>query len=134
MAAEHLDGTAYALRPDVVATVLDQGALLLDLESKYFFLLNPSGWAVTQLFEDGTTLEHALERCRAWGAPEADLAGVSAAVDQMFREGLLAPSSPDLLPLGEPPGEWQPVRFERQAEPLQRVIVSAFDPSIPLAE
>ena len=134
MTAEHLDGTAYALRPDVVATVLDQGALLLDLESKYFYLLNPSGWAVAQLFEDGTSLNHVLERCRAWGAPDADLVGVRSTVDQMFREGLLAPSPTNSLPAGEPPSEWQPVRFERQAEPLQRVIVSAFDPSIPLAE
>ncbi len=34
------DEAAFRLRPDVVATVLDGGALLLDLESKYFYLLN----------------------------------------------------------------------------------------------
>ena len=38
------------LRPDVVATVLEDGAVLLDLETKYFYSVNPSGWAILQLF------------------------------------------------------------------------------------
>lgn len=134
MTGEQANGATYALRPDVVATVLDHGALLLDLESKYFYLLNPSAWAVTQLFEDGSSMDHALERCRAWGAPEADLEGVREALDGMVREGLFAPSSAPSSPEGEAPTIWEPVKVERQAEPLQRVIVSAFDPSIPLAE
>jgi hypothetical protein len=32
------------------------------------------------------------------------------------------------------PGPWAPPTLQKQAEPLQRVIVSAFDPSVPLAE
>ena len=119
------DGLAvgtFALRPDVVATVLDHGALLLDLDSKYFYLLNPSGWAVTQLFESGSS---------------ADLEGVRSTVDEMIRERLLQPTNGAAATVptdGEPPAQWEPVKLERQAEPLQRVIVSAFDPSIPLAE
>ena len=134
MTVDQTNGAAYALRPDVVATVLDHGALLLDLQSKYFYLLNPSGWAVTQLFEDGASLDHALERCRAWGAPESDLVGVRDALSGMVREGLFMPSTSPMSAQGEPPATWEPVKVERQAEPLQRVIVSAFDPSIPLAE
>ena len=127
-------GAAYRLRDDVVATVLDHGALLLDLESKYFFLLNPSGWAVIQLFEQGSTIEHALVRARHWGAPDVDIEGVRAGLQQMVREGLLEPAEfADNVP-GEAPAAWEPLRVERQAEPLQKVIVSAFDPSIPLAE
>lgn len=125
---------AYALRPDVVATVLDHGALLLDLDTKYFYLLNPSGWSVTQLFEEGSTIQHVVARCRSWGAPDADIAGVELAVDKMISERLLEPSASPANGAGEAPIEWMPVRFERQPEPLQRVIVSAFDPSIPLAE
>jgi hypothetical protein len=128
------DAAAWVLRPDVVATVLDHGALLLDLDSKYFYQLNPSGWALVSLFESGTTTTHALERCRAWGATDDDLPAVRAAVDQLRTEGLI-----ESLPSAEPsdgsaPPAWEPVRIERQAEPLQRVIVSAFDPSIPLSE
>lgn len=127
-------GSAYALRPDVVATVLDHGALLLDLESKYFYLLNPSGWSVVQLFEDGASVDHAISRCRAWGAPEEDLAGVLDQLNGMVAAHLLEPSAQPTNSDGEAPSEWQPMSVERQAEPLQRVIVSAFDPSIPLAE
>jgi hypothetical protein len=131
---EQLDDVGYALRADVVATILDHGALLLDLESKYFYLLNPSGWAVTQLFEEGSAIDHALERCRAWGAPEEDLPRVRDALASMARERLLVPTTRPINPEGEAPAAWEPISIERQAEPLQRVIVSAFDPSIPLAE
>jgi hypothetical protein len=136
MTGNGTDATAagFALRPDVVATILDHGALLLDLESKYFYLLNPSGWAITQLFEEGATLDHALERARSWGAAEADVAQIREMIDRMVSEGLIEPSATVANSPGAPPVEWQPVSLDRQAEPLQKVIVSAFDPSIPLAE
>jgi hypothetical protein len=130
------DGTnpGLRLRPDVVATVLDHGALLLDLQSKYFYLLNTPGWSVVQLFEEGSTLSHALGRSAAWGASDADRAGVSEMIERMTGERLLEAAAEPANADGEAPPEWQPVSLERQAEPLQRVIVSAFDPSIPLAE
>jgi hypothetical protein len=128
------DGISYQLRADVVATVLDHGALLLDLDSKYFYLLNPSGWAVAQLFEDGATVDHVLERSRAWGASEGDLDGVRVQIRRMSAEGLLEPAAMPINTVGEGVANWEPVSFERQPEPLQKVIVSAFDPSIPLAE
>jgi hypothetical protein len=137
MAGERLNGAdarGYALRPDVVATILDHGALLLDLDSKYFYLLNPSGWAVTQLFENGASLEHAMERSRAWGANDADNGAVGKMVERLVAERLIEPADVIANDSGEAPAAWQPVSLERQAEPLQRVIVSAFDPSIPLAE
>ena len=132
--SERASNSSYRLRDDVVATVLDYGALLLDLDSKYFYLLNPSGWAIAQLFEDGATVDHTLTRARRWSAHESDVDGVRTFVEKMLGEGLLeavdAPANVD----GEAPKTWEPVRIERQAEPLQKVIVSAFDPSIPLAE
>jgi hypothetical protein len=128
------NGISYQLRADVVATVLDHGALLLDLDSKYFYLLNPSGWAVAQLFEDGATVDHVLERSRAWGASEGDLDGVRDQIRKMSAEGLLESAATPLNTVGEGVAAWEPVSFERQPEPLQKVIVSAFDPSIPLAE
>jgi hypothetical protein len=124
----------FALRPDVVATILDHGALLLDLDSKYFYLLNPSGWAVTQLFEEGASLEHALDRVRAWGGGDADLAAVRDMVERLRGENLIEPAAAVANVPGTAPEPWELVTFERQAEPLQKVIVSAFDPSIPLAE
>jgi hypothetical protein len=131
---EQSSNGAYQLRADVVATVLDHGALLLDLDSKYFYLLNPTGWAVAQLFEEGATLEHAVERSRAWGASDSDVQGVRDQVHKMAAERLLEPANSPQNSAGEGVSTWEPVSFERQPEPLQRVIVSAFDPSIPLAE
>lgn len=125
---------AYRLRPDVVATVLDQGALLLDLDSKYFYLLNTPGWSVVQLFEEGATIGHAQARAQAWGASPADAAGVVEMINRMTAERLLEPTAAPANAAGDAPPAWQPVSLERQAEPLQKVIVSAFDPSIPLAE
>lgn len=127
-------GHPYRLRDDVVATVLDHGALLLDLDSKYFYMLNPSGWAVAQLFEEGATLDHALTRARAWGATEAETASIRAALQQMIDERLIEPAEVAANSSGEQPATWEGIRVERQAQPLQKVIVSAFDPSIPLAE
>jgi hypothetical protein len=125
---------SWVLRADVVATVLDYGALLLDLDSKYFFQLNPAGWAVTQLFESPTSQAHALASARAWGAPEADLAAVRSLVESLVTFGLVEGAAADTAPVGEAPKSWTTPTLERQPEPLQRVIMSAFDPSIPLAE
>ncbi|HUP83128.1 MAG TPA: hypothetical protein VM284_02945 [Candidatus Limnocylindria bacterium] len=137
MAGNGIDETAaggFALRPDVVATILDHGALLLDLDSKYFYLLNPSGWAVTQLFEEGASLDHALGQVRAWGGNDGDVASVEEMVNRLRSERLIEPAAVVQNATGTRPEPWEPVTFERQAEPLQKVIVSAFDPSIPLAE
>lgn len=128
------DGRCYVLRPDVVATVLDHGALLLDLESKYFFQLNSTGWAVTQLFESGTSADTAVARSRAWGAPSEDEAAVRQLVGALIDFGLVEEVEADAAPTGEVPAGWQTPTIERQPQPLQRVIMSAFDPSIPLAE
>ena len=128
------NGQTWALRPDVVATVLDHGALLLDLESKYFYLLNPTGWSLASLFEVGATTDHAVDRCRAWGAPESESAAILAAVGQLRDAGLIETIDPVPAVDGSAPAAWEPITIERQAQPLQRVITSAFDPSIPLAE
>lgn len=121
------------LRADVVATVLDDGALLLDLDSKYFYLVNPSGWAVVQLFEAGTSIDHARAECSAAGAD--DLATVAGFITTLVDEGLLEPAGSDAEPTLELTGVgWAAPTVQKQAEPLQRVIVNAFDPTIPLAE
>ena len=128
------NGQTWALRPDVVATVLDHGALLLDLDSKYFYLLNPTGWSLVSLFEVGATTDHALARCRAWGAPDSESAAILAAVESLREARLIEPIDVVAPVDGSAPSAWEPITIERQAQPLQRVITSAFDPSIPLAE
>jgi len=122
-----------ALRSTITAAVLDNGAVLLDLESKYFYALNASGWAMVQLFESGTAIDTARTQARAWGAP--DDGRVEAFIAQLQSFGLLEHSERSVAAGGvEPLRGWMAPTIDRQAEPLQNVMVSAFDPSFPLAE
>jgi hypothetical protein len=122
------------LRPDVVATTLERGAVLLDLKTKYFYSLNQTGWAITQLFETGATPEDARARSAAWGA-NGTLDSVTDFIDRMTAEGLIAPTAdPDPAAEVNFTGEWTPPSVEKHKEPLQRVMISAFDPTLPLAE
>jgi hypothetical protein len=71
-------------------------------------------------------------QCAAWGAGDE----AAAFFAQLLRYDLLegaAAGAVTLEPAGYS-GPWIAPVIEQQAEPLERVIVSAFDPSIPLAE
>ena len=130
---DFVDTATLGLRSDVVATVLEDGAVLLDLQTKYFYALNPSGWSIVQHFEAGSTTATVEAVARSCGAP--DDGAVRAFVSALDAYGLLettsAPTDSDAQAV---PGTWAAPTIERQPEPLQRVLVSAFDPSIPLAE
>lgn len=128
-------GRCLAFRPDVVATLLDDGAVLLDLETKYFYELNRTGWDVASLFERGASEESVLEQCRAWGAPEADEDAIRAVIAALCNDGLVeGVLDAAAAPAPAASGAWVPPTIERQAEPLQKIIISAFDPSVPLVE
>jgi|SRR5579872_7562940 len=118
---------------DVVATVLGRAAVLLDLRSKYFYRVNASGWAILQQLEDGATLQAVHDQCRRWGSQ--DDASIDAFIDQLRKHDIL--ESRDMVGRTTTvsfDGPWETPEIERQPQPLQRVIISAFDPSIPLAE
>jgi hypothetical protein len=125
--------TSVSLRSTVSAGVLNDGAVLLDLESKYFYVLNAAGWAITQLFESGASADDAQRAARQWGA--TDDATVAAFIAQLHEFDLLEPAGSSETAAEIPwSGPWTVPTIERQAEPLQNVMVTAFDPSIPLAE
>jgi hypothetical protein len=122
-----------SLRDTVSVGVLDDGAVLLDLESKYFYVLNATGWAIAQLFESGASAGDVRRIAGTWGAPNDG--SVDAFIAQLGNFGLLeqgaAADDERDLAWDRP---WSAPTIERQAEPLQNVMVTAFDPSIPLAE
>jgi len=122
------------LRPEVVATVIEQGAVLLNLDTSDFYEVNASGWAIVQLFEGGITLEHALQRCREWGAPQDDTAA-AAFLDVLVKDALVTPSEWPAAPsdtTSSPP--WVAPTIAKTPQALQRIVRSPFDPTLPLAE
>jgi hypothetical protein len=122
------------LRSDVVVTALEREAVLLDLATKYFYSVNPSGWAITQLFEGGATREEARARAGAWGA-NGSIAEVNAFIERLVAEKLVAASDAPAFEADVTfDGTWSPPTIDKHKEPLQRVMVSAFDPTLPLAE
>lgn len=125
---------AIRLRPDVVVTVLDNSAVLLDLDSKFFYSVNASGWAVLQMLENGAREIDVIERCRALGAAVDDEGAITSFI-AFFRDHGLTETTDETFAEDIDWGEaWTAPRVERHKEPLQRVMVSAFDPSLPLAE
>lgn len=127
------DSQTISLRPDVIATVLENGAALLDLETKFFYSLNSSGWAIVQLYELGASVEMVVEQCRRQGAVnESNIRDYN---HFLVDERLLVPSEeePGAASI-DWEGSWIDPQIEKNQEPLQRLISSAFDPTMPLAE
>ena len=106
------------LRPTLVATVVEDGAVLLDLDSKYFYALNESAWAVVQLFETtAASVDAVLAQCVRWGAN--DDAAVRAFLEQLTEERIVEEGgAADALPEVSFKGEWCSPVMRRQAEPL----------------
>jgi len=129
------DNRRWMLRPDVVSTVLNDGAVILDLRSKFFFSVNPTGWAIAQMFETGATRAEVHGACRKWGAADAGLPEIDALIDQMIAEGLVeSVNTPAAAAGGVTVAAWVSPSLSKHREPLQRIMVSAFDPGLPLAE
>jgi len=130
--SEHL-----VLRPEVAVAVLEEGAVLLDLDTKFFFSVNDTGWAIIRIFEDGTTLERVRAQCRAWGAKDGNDPEVEAFLKVLMDERLVARDG-ETNKAGETNtslrNDWSPPTIQKHSKPLQRIMTSAFDPSIPLAE
>lgn len=125
----------FFLRPDIVVTTLESEAVLLDLETKYFFSINPSGWALGQIFEQGATMAQVSDACRAAEAPPSFHESIEAFVAELLDERLLTTGDPVDAPHRiEFGGPWEHPILTKHKEPLQQVVVSAFDPTLPLAE
>ena len=83
----------------MVSTIVDDGAVLLDLNTKYFYSVNWPGAAIVMLLEGGVSRSEVIHACASWGMPSRAVRDV---------DGFL--------------------------HTLQRIMASAFDPSLPLAE
>ena len=134
MATPGVNGRVLVLRPEVVATVIEGGAVLLNLDTNDFYEVNASGWAILQLFEGGATREQVMEHCARWGAP-ADDGVVASFLEVLIGDVLVVPSewpaaSGDVVFTTA----WSAPTIEKAPEALQRLVQSPFDPTLPLAE
>ena len=121
---------ACVLRSDVVATVMGDGAVLLDLRTKYFYSANKTAWAILTALETGVDMPALRRACDAYGDE-----GTEVFFQFLASEDLLEPaSSADWAGSLAVTGDWVAPVLEKHKEPLQRVMMSAFDPTIPLAE
>ena len=127
--------TKITLSPDVVVTPLDDGALLLHLESKFFYSINLSGWSILQLLEGGATLHDVVSRCTEWGAQESDRDAIQKYLEHLMKDCLAGDfEGRETGTAVQFKGNWNVPTVERHDEPLERIVTSAFDPSVPLAE
>jgi hypothetical protein len=123
------------LRSTVVPTVFADGAVLLDLRTKFFYQLNGSAWAIVQLLETtGIDSSTVLARTHDWGCRGDAVEEVRDFLKRLFEFDLLEEAEAETPPEIAAPATWTSPRIDRQAEPLHRLVTSAFDPSIPLAE
>ena len=79
-----------------------------------------------------------MAACRQAQAPTALEDDIRGFISTLLDEGLLTPTSTGAGTVEEPrvefAGPWDAPTVTKHREPLQQVVVSAFDPTLPLAE
>jgi hypothetical protein len=130
--------------PSVVCTILDEGGVLLHLDTKYYYSLNRSGMAVWSALEAGAADPQSLARAAGLdgnGSGEGAatirsfLADLEAA--RLVEPGVVAPGLAPQVPAATPPSPesgGEPPRLVRHDIPLNQILSNPFDPSVPLAE
>lgn len=126
--------------PSVVCTVLEEGGVLLHLETKYYYSLNRTALAYWLALEEGVADPERLFAARFPGQADA-MEALSAFRADLEREALAGAAgaggggaSPD-VPLSLGPEEpWAPPRLTRHDAPLNQILSNPFDPCVPLAE
>jgi hypothetical protein len=124
--------------PDVLFSDMGEGAILFDLNTKQYYSLGPSAVAAWTHLENGGNLaeiEAALAGPAGTNGSE-DPYGLRAFAAYLLAEKLVeplaAPSASGTPP--ELPAAWTPPRVEQHGNPLSEVILSPFDPTVPIPE
>lgn len=130
--------------PEVVVTELEDGAVLLNMESRLYYSLNTSALDIWHLLESPTEPADVARRLAA--EVEIDEAQATEAVTAFLQNlenerlviaadgsqgGGMTPSTPEASVERRP---FAPPELIQHDEPLHEVQVSPFDPQLPLAE
>jgi hypothetical protein len=132
---------AWKANPEAVCTELEEGAVLLNMETGLYYGLDPVGLEVFHLAQGAKDAEAVGQELEARFEVDGKRARGTAAdfVEQLEQKGLLvsgdgaeqtaAPTAPDgpRRPFSEP-------ELVQHDEPLHNVAISPFDPQLPLAE
>ena len=129
--------TSLATNPQVVCTELEEGAVLLNMETRLYYSLNDTALDLWKLVgETGGGEELARVAAERF---EGDESAVRATafdfVAELEREGLVVPGQP--AGSSRPVGERRPFtapELVKHDEPLHEVATSPHDPQLPLAE
>ncbi len=124
------------LNPDVVCSPLEDGAVLFDLTTKQYFALNASGLVAWQYFEDGGSPDALSQALLTFGVPAPDN-GIAAFADVLIEHGLAArggASTTAAVALPTLPSSWTEPLLKPHGRPLADVILSPFDPTVPVPE
>lgn len=123
--------------PDVLFSDLGEGGILFDLNTKQYFSLTPSAATVWNYLDAGGSLAE-LEVALASQAPvgeAGDPYGLRSFVTMLAQHNLTEPGQPNgAAPLPALPAVWERPRAEEHGNPLSEVILSPFDPTVPIPE
>ena len=135
-----------AKHPEVVYTELENGAVLLHMESGFYYSLDRVGLEIWRLIGAAAGVDEIGRALAARFDVDENQAAAAAArfIDTLARERLLAPaespsgatrealSQPEVLP-GDRQPFTEPV-LAKHDEPLHQISAHPFDPQLPLAE
>ena len=135
---------AYVRHPEVVYTDLEDGAVLLHSETKFFYSLDQVGVTIWRTLDGTGSPEGLIRRLQLEYdvSPELARESVNSFLDSLEREQLVARSEQPLeiadVSGGEPaPAQKRPFaqpELLKHDEPLHAVVMNPFDPQLPLAE
>ena len=133
--------------PEVVETVLEDGAVLLNLRTKFYYSLNGVGYKIWQLLDSAESSEELIQKAMA--SYQADSGKIKESISKFLgeleQEQLVIPQiegtdknstqgqhvidmdSAEKKPFVEP-------ELIKHDEPLHEVVQNPFDPQLPLAE
>jgi hypothetical protein len=123
--------------PDVLFSDLGEGGILFDLNTKQYFSLSPSAATAWNYLDAGGSLAE-LEAGLAAHTPSGDgtdpygLRSFAALLSQHRLVEAGQPAGP--APLPTVPAVWERPRAEEHGNPLSEVILSPFDPTVPIPE
>ncbi len=139
---------ALSKHPEVVCTELEDGAVLLNLETRFYYSLDRVGldiWNLIDSVDNGQELaDRLMQGYEAAGEDAQEL--VAAFLERLQSESLIVASEGEVhesssshspLPAGQPEGRRMPLTapiLSKHDEPLHEVPLHPFDPQLPLAE